>query len=409
MARRRKKIRYGRFLFSVSLIILTVYGVYLGVGRLAAWMSRCSPVAETIPVSRSLSGLMLRDESRVFTQNGGKITYFVQDGDKVQAGQKIAEIIVSGTAQPPMGAKSPQGILGTNKQKKAQLDTEIGQLLENIATGVNTREIAGISGLKTDLNLKLAERVQLEQEISALESGYQPETAAAGSAAAKEGQVLEIRSPGSGIISFYSDGLEETLKPGLYRTIKPAGLELKEPAGIASAEIQAGSLLYKLVDSSVWYLMVPVSPTDRQVLGQSQGLDIRIGDESFQASIKDILEEDGQPVLLLESRGALIDFHKIRQTKVELVMDRYPGLAIPHSAIIELNGQTQVLALDSNNRKRQVPVQIISRLPDRTVVAEGSFYSGTGKEQKKIATLNQREYILRSPSSKDIGSSQIKE
>ncbi len=409
MARRKRRIRYGRLLFSLSLIALVSFAGYVGTSRLTAWMSRCSPVSETIQVSRSLSGMILRDESRVYTQNGGKVTYFVQDGEKVQTGQKIAEIIVSGAVQAPLGTSGPQGVLETNKQKKTQLDTEISQLLSDIASGVNSGEIAGISSLKSDITMKLAEKVQLEHEITALENGYQPETAAAGSANAKTGQVLEIRSPGSGIISFYSDGLEEAMKPGLYRTIAPAALSLKAPVGIAAPEIQAGGLLYKLVDNSVWYLMLPLSPTDRQVLGQTQGLDLRIGDESFQASLKDVLEQEGQPVLMLESRGALPDFHKLRQLEVELIMDRYPGLAIPQSAIIDENGQTHVLTVDDGNRKRRVPVQVISKLPDRTIVSEGSYYTGSGKDQKKIETLSSKDYILRSPSQKDILSSQSKE
>lgn len=409
MARRKRRIRYGRFLFSLSLIALVTFAGYVGVSRLTAWMSRCSPVSETIQVSRALNAVILRDESRVYTQNGGKVTYFVQDGEKVQAGQKIAEIIVSGAVQASQSTSAPQGILEANKQKKIQLDTEIGQLLSDISTGVNGGEIAGISSLKSDINMKLAEKVQLEHEISALENGYQPETAEAGSTSAKTGQVLEIRSPGSGIISFYSDGLEETLKPGLYRTIVPSAMGIKDPIGVAVPDIQPGNLLYKLVDSSVWYLMVPISPTDRQVLGQSQGLDLRIGDESFQASLKDVLEQDGQPVLMLESRGALPDFHKMRHLKVELIMDRYPGLAVPQSAIIENNGQTQVLTVDASNRKKRIPVQVISKLPDRTVVAEGSYYSGSGKDQKKIETISPKDYILRSPSQKDILSSQSKE
>lgn len=409
MARRKRRIRYGRLLFSLSLIALVSFAGYVGISRLTAWMSRCSPVSETIQVSRSLNGTILRDESRVYTQNGGKVTYFVQDGEKVQTGQKIAEIIVSGAVQTPLGAPGPQGVLETNKQKKSQLDAEIGQLLSDIATGVNSGEISGISSLKSDINMKLAEKVQLEHEITSLENGYQPETAAAGSANAKTGQVLEIRSPGSGIVSFYSDGLEEALKPGLYRTIVPGALESKEPVGIAAPDIQPGGLLYKLVDTSVWYLMVPISPTDRQVLGQTQGLDLRIGDEAFQASLKDVLEQEGQPVLMLESRGALPDFHKVRQLAVEVVMDRYPGLAIPQSAIIEKNGQMHVLTVDSNNRKEAVPVQVISKLPDRTVVAEGSFFSGTGKELTQIGTISQKDYVLRSPTQKDILSSQSKE
>lgn len=409
MARRRVKIRAGRLL--VSLILLTIIGVgsYAGISRAAAWMSRCSPVPETVPVSRSLSGLLLRDESRVYTQNSGKVTYFVQDGEKVQTGQKIAEIVVSGTVVTSQAPLASQGVLESNKQKKVQLELEISKLLEDISTGVNTGEIAGISSLKTDVNMKLAEKTQMENEITALENGYQPESAAAGSTVAKTGQVLEIRSPGNGIVSFYSDGLEETLKPALYRGIAVGASGGYTPAGFAVPEIQAGSLLYKLVDSSIWYLMIPISPTDRQVLGQSQGLDLRIGEVSFQAVVKDTLEKDGESVLMLESRGALPDFHKMRDVKVELIMDRYPGLAVPPSAVVE-NGQGYaVITVNGNNRKTRIPVQVVSKLPDRTIVAENSYYTGTGKSLKKIDTLTQKDYVLRSPSTKDISSSQTQE
>jgi len=409
MARRRTRIRAGRLFLSLIVMAGILWGGYLGISRAAAWMGRCSPVPETVQVSRSLSGIILRDESRVYTQNSGKVTYFVQDGEKVQAGQKIAEIVVSGSLNSLQAPLASQGVLESNKQKKVQLDQEIDKLLEAISTGVNTGEISGISSLKTDVNMKLAEKVQLENEITALENGYQPESAAAGSTAAKTGQILEIRSPGSGIVSFYSDGLEEALKPALYRGIALGSADIKEPVGIAVPEIQAGSLLYKLVDNSVWYMMVPISPTDRQVLGQSQGLDLHIGEESFQATLKDVLEKDGQVILMLESRGVLPDFHKMRQLKAELMMDRYPGLAVPSSAVVENGKQFSVVTVDANNRKTVVPVQVISKLPDRTVLAENNFYTGSGKDLKKIDTLTQKDYILRSPSAQDISSSHTQE
>ncbi len=409
MARRRTRIRAGRLFMSLMVIAGILWGGYVGVSRAAAWMGRCSPVPETVQISRSLTGIILRDESRVYTQNSGKVTYFVQDGEKVQAGQKIAEIVVSGALASLQAPMASQGALESNKQKKVQLDQEIDKLLEAISDGVNSGEISGISSLKTDVNMKLAEKIQLENEITALENGYQPESAAAGSTAAKTGQVLEIRSPGSGIVSFYSDGLEEALKPALYRGIALGSAAIKEPAGIAVPEIQAGSLLYKLVDNSVWYMMIPISPTDRQVLGQSQGLDLRIGQESFQATLKEVLEKDGQVVLMLESRGVLPDFHKMRQLEAELTMDRYPGLAVPSSAVVENGKQFSVITVDASNRKTVIPVQVISKLPDRTVLAENSFYTGSGKDLKKIDTLTQKDYILRSPSPQDISSSHSQE
>lgn len=409
MARRRVRFRPVRLFMSLVFMGMIAWGGYVGISRGAAWMGRCSPVPETVQVSRSLTGLILRDESRVYTQNSGKVTYFVQDGEKVQTGQKIAEIVVSGTVAPSQAPLASQGVLENNKQKKMQLELEIDNLLNDISAGVNTGEIAGISSLKTDVNMKLAEKLQLENEITALENGYQPEIAAVGGEAAKTGNVLEIRSPGNGIVSFYSDGQEEALKPALYRGIALDPSGLKEPVGIAVPEIQAGGLLYKLVDSSVWYLLVPISPTDRQVLGQSQGLDMRVGETSFQASLKDVLEKDGQSVLMLESRGALPDFHKMRQLKVEQIMEQYPGLAVPASAVVE-NGQgTFVITVDPNNHKATVPVQIISKLPDRTVLAENNYYTGAGKDLKKITTITRQDYILRNPSPKDISLSQTQE
>lgn len=408
MARRRKRIRPGRFFLSLMIMAGILWGGYLGVSRAAAWMGRCSPVPETVQVSRTLTGIILRDESRVYTQNSGKVTYFVQDGEKVQTGQKIAEILVTGSAPSVQAPLASQGVLESNKQKKVQLDQEIDRLLEAVSAGVASGEISAISSLKTDVNMKLAEKIQLENEIAALENGYQPESAAAGSTVAKTGQVLEIRSPGSGIVSFYSDGLEETYKPALYRgiSLQSAG---KEPSGIAVPEIQAGGLLYKLVDNSLWYMMIPISPTDRQVLGQAQGLDITIGEESFQATLKDVMEKEGQTVLMLESRGVLPDFHKMRQVKAELLLDRYPGLAVPSSAVVASGESFSVVTVDANNKKTALPVEVISKLPDRTIVAEDSYYAGSGKTLKKVQTLTRKDYILRSPRPQDLPSSPIQE
>lgn len=402
MARRRRRIRPLRFVFSLAVIGLVLWGGWQGVSRAAAWMGRCSPVPETVQISRTLQGLLLRDESRIYTQNGGKVGYFVQDGERVQAGQKIAEITVSGTTSAVQGSLASQGVLEADRRQRDQLLIEIEALMADVAAGVNGGELSGIDGLKRDISLKLAQKVQLDNEIAALESGYMPETAAAGSASAVTGQVLEIRSPGTGVVSFYSDGQEEALKPALYRNIQLHAVNAPPPSGIAVPEIQAGGLLYKLVDSSLWHLLVQITPADRQVLGQAQSLDLRIGEESFQAVVKDVMEQAGGAVLLLESRGVLPDFHRLRQVEAQLIIDRYPGLAVPVSAVIEAEGQARVVTVDGANRRKAVPVQIISRLPDRIIVAEGAFYSGQGPELKQVQTLKRTDYLLRKPSPEDL-------
>lgn len=400
MARRKVRIRPFRFLFSLALIGLVLWAGWQGASRASAWMGRCSPVPETVQVARTLEGLLLRDESRIYTQNSGSVGYFVQDGERVQAGQKIAEITVSATGT--QGSLASQGVLEGDRQQRDQLLIDIEALTADIAAGVNAGELDGIAALKTDLSLKLAQKVQLDNEIAALESGFMPDTAAVGSASAVKGQVLEIRSPGSGVVSFYTDGQEEALKPALYRSIPLNETAPPEPSGIAVPEIQAGALLYKLVDNSLWYLMVQISPSDQQVLGQAQGLDLKIGEEAFQATVKDVIQQENGAVLLLESRGALPNFHRLRKVQVELVMDQYPGLAVPLSAVLDSAGQPVVVTVDSANKRKAVPVQIISKLPDRIIIAEEAFYRGTGAGAERVSTVKRTDFILRKPKPEDL-------
>lgn len=402
MARKKVRVNPFRFLIGMGVILLIFWLAYQGISRTLTWMNRCSPTPEAIQFTRSAKGVVLREESRIFTQNSGTVGYYVQDGERVQAGQKIAEIIVTASSVSNTANMASKEVLDSEKLKKAALDIEIEGLMADIAVGVNSGELTGISSLKADLGMKLSEKAQLDNEIQALESGFLPESGAAGNAAAKAGQVVEIRSPGSGVVSFYSDGLEETLKPTLYRSIDLSAVTFAEPSGIAVPQIKAGDVLYKLVDSSVWYLVVPVTPGDRQVISQAQSMNLNIDGTSFQVVIKDAIEHSGKTWLVLESRGALADFHRKRELDVELMLENYPGLSVPTAAVVEKGDKAYVVRLDGGNRKTTVPVQIISRLSDRLVLSEGSFYTSASGEEQQIMTITKSDSILKKAKPEDI-------
>jgi len=400
----RKRIRYGKFLSRLILIAAVIYGLTVGARWFYGMNRQIQVSTDSTQVTRKVSGYILRNETKVFTPNGGAVSYFVQDGDSVQKGQKIAEVLSSGEAT-AVGILSPQQTLVADQIRFQAVEQEIANLLTAISDGVRSRKLSGIPSIKSDLAMKLEDEKKLSGEISALQNNLKPQdpTGTATTASpVKKGQKVDIISPGDGVVSFFSDGLEDTFVPTNYKTLNLKTIAFKDPAGIAAPQVKPGALVFKLADVSEWYLAVPITPADRKTLEKVHTVSLKIDQESVQATVLDIQEQSGSPVIVLQIRSNVPNAYKVRKLDAEIILNDYKGISVPVESVIPIKNVQGVIRIEKDGSEKFVPVEVLSEVNGRYILTENTFYTQDGSLVRETATVKQGDHILGRPGDADL-------
>ena len=87
---------------------------------------------------------------------------------------------------------------------------------------------------------------------------------------------------GRGIVSYYYDGYESRITPDNMESLSESIIsEFKEGEGVkdtASGTVEAGSVVFKLIDPSKWYLVFWSETDDAQVFSQGDSVLADMGD-----------------------------------------------------------------------------------------------------------------------------------
>ncbi|MBE6036741.1 MAG: HlyD family efflux transporter periplasmic adaptor subunit [Clostridiales bacterium] len=209
------------------------------------------------------------------------------------------------------------------------------------------------------------------------------------------------KSEGSGLVSYWMDGLETTLTPETMLTVSREYLEdwKGSPIQVQQESVTAGQSVMKVVDSDEWRLLYWV--TDSQVTAYNKGSSVTVslplGDVT--ATVESITD-DGEDSwrIVLRSNRYYEEMQKLRNTPVTVVTSDKKGLVIKNSAITTLDGDVGVYVKQVNGDFEFVPISVLGTDGNISIVAAGSF----NKKQpdgttKAVTTVSAFDEILNQP------------
>ncbi|MGE5576148.1 MAG: HlyD family efflux transporter periplasmic adaptor subunit [Syntrophothermus sp.] len=279
----------------------------------------------TLEVSAAGEGVVLRRERPVPAPVSGRVIFLVQDGQRVARGTPIAEII--------------------DEQQKRALRMRLRVIESQIKQFERERNLWGLvlGGKKEGSKDAKAQKKQLalakerEQLIQLLGGG---------------GRLLVAEE--SGLVSFYTDDLEEKLNPenatSLLSFDKPFS-RLRSTLGGKSHQmkdrevIREGNAVFKIVDNFRFWILAdlpdaPVAFTERaQVKVRFHG-----GQAMHQARVERIFVNPSmrRQRLLLSLDRQIEGLDRLRWLKLEVISMNREGVIVPRSAVVERNGQAGV-------------------------------------------------------------------
>lgn len=326
----------------------------------------------SVTMEAAVKAVVIRDETVVTAETYGNITYAVAEGERVTSGTKICEVYKWGTYD------SVLADLLTMQQEIREY--QVGTLLQDIvntelaamddAIDAKLAEIAAIASGESDADmLKLSQELKtlMDGRRDYLKSKIQPDDRLM-SLYEREQTLLDrlqswkqdIYSQNSGMVSFYFDGYESVLNRNTMAQILPSDIAAVINGKAAPVVTTAEKPLYRVMNTSVWYLAVVAGGKSDARFVPGERYDIVLDgnyDKPYTAVAESVSSADGSALTILRVEDDVAPVAGARVVSAT-VRATFTGTTVASRAVVTVDGQTGVYVTDSGERKF-VPVTVL--------------------------------------------------
>ncbi len=308
---RKKHLNIGIIIFGVIFIYLIVTVLmYLTEKHISVYEVREGSILK----DNSYTGLALRDETIIRSQNTGYINYFVSSGSKVGSKTQIYSLSDQ-KLQFKSKIKSSQK-LTSSEQNSIHQKTQI--FCQNYSDG----SFSDVYTLKNSISSILdgKSNQNRQTQLSALTD--------------TDTDGLQVFSADSdGIICYYIDGFEKTTADDVTPDmLNKDNYNKKEQKN--NTKIKSGTPVYKLIKDDDWTLVIPLTEQGAKELKSSSSVQVRFPkDNETMTAAFSMKKVNGSYLGYLAFDTSMVRYSQDRFVDVELILEDQTGLKIPKSAV----------------------------------------------------------------------------
>lgn len=321
-AKKRPRFHFnlGTVVFLVIIVYLTAYVLsYLGKEKLAIYEVSKSDISDTIQGT----GIVIRNETLVSTEQDGFVNYYVKDGSRIQANGTVYTIDTTGKMQSYLN-ELMQKKNTINEEEKAQIFEE----LKTFSESYSDCNFSEVYETKNRINHELMSYTDtiIADHKEELEKKYGKDC------------YVEVKSEVSGLVSFSSDGLEELTEASVTKKQFEKKTKMKDLRSKES--LTAGSPVYRIVTGQKWKLMLSVSEDDYNRMNNLRSekkntVQVTFHKDNFVTTVPYLCQKkkDGYYITLTFDNYVQRYLNQ-RFLSVELLLSETEGLKIPSSSLV---------------------------------------------------------------------------
>ena len=401
--RKKKQGGLGALIFVLLVIAAIVVGVVVWQAR--GYLSESATTAivkSSAPLGNSYTGTLVvaRSEKLYETENMTRIDFVASEGSRVSKSGIICKVYSSGYNQTEINrlqsyreeiqAYHTSQVLSTYVDAELDSDNEeIAALAQQVRTLVQGKGVGSLSNLEKQLGSALTVRKNY------LRQKYPDDQTLTELYKMENDQLKKIESwtttytaSEDCLVSFYTDGYENTINSNTYASLTPADVKnvIRGVAPEQSTVSRGSDPIFRTVAQDEWYALFLCSDRDwNPVVGESyrmqlEGFDNYVIDarvESFTRVGSDLLlrmrvSSSVEPVLNIRTCGATVG-------------DFVSGLQVPIRALYTLDNMIGVVVLDGGVQTF-VPVTVIT-YPDESTAFVRPTLTGSPLEAGKTVML----------------------
>lgn len=322
----KKIVKYKKsFNLNIGVIIFVIIFIYLMFNIFSYMTTTHVAIYEvghgTMAENNIYRGLILRSEQVYYAAYTGDLNYYVRETSKVSCSNLVYSVDESGDISDMIREAS---------KDTSELDAEnLENLEESILDFQNSYDgqaFYQVYDFKDNINSSLNEALSLHALNSI--SDY--------AANAQNNQTFhQVYSDAPGIVVYYTDGYESVTTDNFTADMFDEAAYERNSIR-KSTSVQVGEPAYKLINSELWNIIIPINAKTAQELEGDDTIQIRfVSDEKKTYATYTLTQKDGQDYLILSLKSAMIRYAKERYIEVELLLTEESGLKIPNSAIVE--------------------------------------------------------------------------
>ncbi len=389
-----KKIKNkGRFVFSLVFLGLLVYLVGYGVyDHFFKEELAYQPTYGVVPLEVQTDALLVRNEILVYAQYGGEIVYNAIEGEKIKRNALVAKVQVSGEEAAEDGGSVQRSmenyLLDTEKNLDEQWEAAVDALMASIASGTY--------GAVPEQKEEISRLLDRKRRLSVAE-GQGSTSVTEAVTGLIENNVVGLRSPSAGILTYAYDGYEMILQLEKLARVDLGAIFSEQivPEELKKNRINTEEPVFKVIDSAVYHFLIAVDPTESHRYELKKEVRIEVEGQSIAGRIEDFFVQGDQLMVLIRSDEQFNHFHKRRQVPIRLKIDDYQGLTLHADSLIQREGVLGVYRINQDQRARFTPVKVLGSTDDQVVVKDGSFIVFEGEEAKTVKTIDLFDRVLR--------------
>ncbi len=315
--KKRKNINIGIIVFLILFlyIAINVY-IYFTKEKLSIYEVHEGSTA----VDNHITGLILRDEIIISSQNAGYISYFQKEGARVAKNSPVYSVEETGQIY---------SLVSSNELSVALSDKNNAEIRHDIRGFQNTFSDSDYSSV---YNFK-------ESAQSTVLDILNSTVITQGEELAEETGITYsldmIPSGESGIISYYTDTYEavtpETITDDMFHPENYQRTSLR-----TTGMVSVNTPIYKLIKSDTWNIVLPLTKTQYEKLVGKERVSFTILEDDFEATAPMTLNQKGSSYYAkLTLNKYLANYLEDRFIDIELDFDSVEGLKIPLASIVE--------------------------------------------------------------------------
>ncbi len=313
--------RRPRFFTGTVLILFAIYLLVLFVQSLTREHVSIYEVTEkNIADDDMVTGIVLRHESLVNTDKGGYINYYVGEGARIGHTTTVYSIDQTGQFAEQIAAFDEKDI------KLSDDDTK--EIRDDIANYRNSFDLSDYSKI-TNFQYSIDNTLLRMTTVNLLDKINKVMKSSGGSA------LKLIKAKNTGIISFYSDGMENLtindINSDIFKNTNDNWTQLR-----STQKVSAGSPVYKLVQGDDWSVIVPLTDEQYKKLSGKDYVKITFKKDGFKVnSPVTTFVTDGKYYAEFDFDKYMLRYLDNRYLDIQIEFKNTEGLKLPVSSILK--------------------------------------------------------------------------
>ncbi len=325
MSRKRRPVYTNEFKLNIGTVIFIIIFIYVLIRICMSLQKESLSIYEVqnsyIDTNINTTALIVREEKLVSASGSGYVSYYVRDGEKIGKDKTVYTIDETGSVY--------EKIKDADKDDLTMSDEAMNEVRTRISTFENYFDYSNYSEIynfRYDIEnavLELTNEALIEQLTSLDNESTNVST------------YKKVNTTESGIITYYKDGYEN-FNINHFKASDVDKDNYKKTTLKTGEIINAGDPVYKLITSENWYLVAPLTKTEKRALNDKQTVRINIHNSAKNITCNFRLTEvDGKYFIILALNQQMVNYINNRFIDIVILMDQMDGLKIPNSSITE--------------------------------------------------------------------------